>query len=36
MIGGAIKKHIDANNVDVEAIKNKAHAEAEKWSKEFE
>lgn len=36
MIGGAIKKHIDVNNLDVEALQKKAHAEAEKWSKEFE
>ena len=31
MIGGAIKKHIDANNVDVESIRKKALEESLKF-----
>jgi len=36
MIGGAIKKHVDTSNIDVDALKEKAYAEAEKWSKDFD
>lgn len=36
MIGGAIKKHIEVNDIDVEALQKKARVEAEKWSSDFE